>query len=142
MKVSKSLKGYLLAELRYASKRMKEEQDPRRKLFFFSSVFGSTNRALNMEFDEDLLFVDFLAQQCYNTISPRVDQVYLGGDSVVPIARGLMDALTSLVGKLANAIEEDKGLEAVLKDLVILAYSTTGNGAYLFERGKIKLPVA
>jgi hypothetical protein len=134
------LRDELLVELRFTAKKMKEEQDPRRKMFFFSTVFAATNRALNMDFDKELLFVSVVSQSCYETILLRVEQMFRGHDNIVPLPQGFFEGLISSVEGLADAVERGKGFDEVLMNMALLSYVTTGNGSYLFERGKLQLP--
>ena len=140
MKISKSLKEKLVGDLSFTRKRMKEEQDFRRKMYYFSISYVSANRILNVQFDKELLFLSFVLQQSYQMISARVDQIQLGGDTVIPLPDQFFERLTASFKRVEGAVRKGGSLEDVLQDLVVLAYSTTGNGRYLLEQGGMELP--
>ena len=140
MKISKSLKEKLVEDLRFTRKRMKEVQDPRRKMYYFSISYVSANRILNVQFDKELLFLNFVLQQSHQMISARVDQIQLGGDTVIPLPDQFFERLTASFKAVEGAVRKGGSLEDVLHDLVVLAFSTTGNGRYLLEQGGMELP--
>ncbi len=142
MKLSKQMREKLLEDLRFTHKKMREAQDPRRKMYYFSIPYTTANRILNIEFDRDLLFLDFVVRNSYQTISNRVNQIYVGGDDVVPLADDFFERLTASVKRLEEAVRVGRSVAEILKDIAILAYSTTGNGLYLVENDLMTLPEA
>ena len=66
MRLNPYLKEELVNELKSVSRRMIEETDPSKKLFYYSAAYGITNRVMRFEFDEELLLVDALLTITYN----------------------------------------------------------------------------
>ena len=139
MRMSPYLKEELVNELKSVSKRMKEEKDPSRKLFYYSAAYGMTNRVMRFEFDEELLLVDALLTITYNAVNTRL-QIFLSGDRTVPVTPEILDGLAECVENLASAIEKDKQCYEILQRIMTLSFLTTGPGYYMAVKGQIRMP--
>ena len=51
----------------------------------------------------------------------------------------MWESLADCLEKLADEIVADKVIYSILKRISLLAYITTGNGYYMFLKGKIKI---
>lgn len=130
----------LAKEYRYAATKMQESQQPAKKLFYFSVLFGEAQRILNREWDRDLAMIYMAANFVYTQITA---QTSLFG--VLPIdGPTLYTQLTQATSDLATYLEktEDKDntkeLHQIMGRLAEIGYAVTGNGSYLYEKGLIK----
>jgi hypothetical protein len=55
------------------------------------------------------------------------------------IPSNLFDRLCSCMEELATRIERNQKTYAILQDIANIAYSTTGNGFYLYTKGILKI---
>jgi hypothetical protein len=139
MRLNPYLKEELVSELKSATKRMKEEADPSKKLFYFSAAYGMTNRVLRFDFSEELLLVDALLTITYNAVNTRL-QIYLSGDRTIPITPEILDGLAECIDDLASAIDKDKPCYEILMRIITLSFLTTGPGHYMAIKGQVKMP--
>jgi len=112
------------------------------KNYYFSAFFGETARLLNVYWDSDLAFVWAVTQTVSNGIGTRAAQAAgefpLGG-----FPDEYLQALDEISAEIAASFEKSEidstRLYAALARASALAFVTTGNGAYLFEKGFAKL---
>lgn len=62
-------------------------------------------------------------------------QAVKNGDLVVPLLEEQIEQLTGIIKELSEKIRNNEDLGDTLKKFAILAYSTTGNGYYLLQKG-------
>ena len=96
-------------------------------------------RLLNINFDSHLLFAHNVLHAAFGTMRGRADAIVLARDVVINFPPGFFEKLSSLLDELAIVIEQNGELYKILQDIFNLAYITTGNGYYLFQKGIIKL---
>jgi len=58
--------GLLVEELKKVAKLMKDEPDPRKKLYYFSAAFGAVDRVIRVRYDRELSLVAQVLQYTYN----------------------------------------------------------------------------
>ena len=138
MDLSARNKKILANEIRTAVEHMSKVNDARQKMFFFSAVFGIANRIMNLEFDHELGFVHNVTSAAYSTINTNLIMV-AQGQSVPTIPDTVFDKLQEALEDLATCIEEGKKTYRVLERISNMAYSTSGNGYYLFLKGLLKI---
>ena len=131
----------LAKEYRYAAKKMQESQQPAKKLFYFSVLFGEAQRGLNWEWDRDLALIHMTIQHAYAQVTLLVQPQML---SVVAIdASTVFTALTQAAFDLATYLEKTEynteELHQILGRFAEISYAANGNGSYLYEKGLIKL---
>ena len=139
MKISKKLKDYLVKEFKYAAKNMQGAQTPTQKLFYFSATFGAAQRVFNIEYDADLAALHFVLTQTHRHFMDRITQIEKAKEDVVPMFEEQFVKLAEVAKELADNIAGGESMDPQLKKLCLLAYSTTGNGYYLLEKGMLKL---
>ena len=61
------------------------------------------------------------------------------GELVFVIDSQQMERLTDLTKEYMDKFEADKSVDDVLKKMVVLRYSSTGNGNYLRGKGLLKI---
>lgn len=138
----KSVHEHLESEFKFAASKVAEATNIGEKVYYFSAFFGQAGRQLNMHWDADLALLWSVGQHVCSAINSRMAQATgtwpLGG-----FPDGFMEALDQVSNELAAAFEggnvDVPRLYAALARTSELTYLTTGNGAYLYERGMIKL---
>jgi hypothetical protein len=128
----------IVDEVKYVSERMSKAEKIEEKLFYFSGVHGIVSRIFNLEYDPDLVYLHFVTQQCHTAFQQRLAAAK-GGDAVVGLAQKQLDGLTKATKELAKKIQNKEEVYDTLRKFVLLAYSTTGNGYYLMDKGILKI---
>lgn len=136
MRLSKQNQVALISEVRTVVEYMSKSNTPQEKMFFFSAIFGIANRIMNMEYDPELAFLHHVTLAAYGTINTNLA---LMAQSVVTLPPNVFDKLQDALNNLANHIEEGKKTYPVLEVISNLAYSTSGNGYYLFLKGMLTI---
>lgn len=139
MKLSKTMTGRFIEELRYVTKQMQGAENPEEKLYYFSAVFGTAQRIVNFEFDSEMLFIHQVTQLVYNQIQQRLVLVNSGQQKSIGLSDKLFDVLRGMVDEMASRIENEETTHPILEKMMTLSYSTTGNGHYLLQKGELKL---
>jgi len=135
MKISDENKKKLIEEIEFVIEQMKNEEDPKAKLYYFSAVYGIMPRIFNIEYNSDLIFAHFVISSTYNRINSRLDNP----DKAIKIPDDLFDKLIELTKELLDVIKKNKSLYEVLKKFTLLGYVTLGNGYYLYKKGLLKI---
>jgi len=138
MKLSSEYKNILLDEFRFATKMMKEKPDPEDKLFYFSSTYGVLSRIFNLKFDPELVFIHSILNNAHINILNRLNAIK-GGERTVVFPEGYFDKLTEYVEELAEKISKNENVYKTLINIGLLTFLTTGNGAYLLQKGSFKI---
>jgi len=108
------------------------------KMYFFSAVHGIANRIMNLQFDPELGFVYHVTNAAHATINANLMSM-AQGQSVRTFPPQLFEKLQEALGDLATDIEKGQPTYPELEKISNLAYSTTGNGYYLFLKGSLKI---
>lgn len=132
MNMSPQMREMLLGEINYVIKKMDKSDDPAQKLYYFSAIFGAIQRIFNIEYDPDLIIAHFILSQAHKGFMGRLQ------DPTIPLKVDQMDKLFDLTKGLKKAIEKDNDCMDILKKFVLLNFSITGNGYYLYEKGILK----
>lgn len=143
MALPKDVRHRLAQEFHYASQKMDEVPDLPSKLYFFSVLYGESQRALNLAWDDDLALLHMVCEAAYQQINTRIQLAVSGADRVVGIQKELPQVLSEIARKLALLFETPEidrlELERLLSRLAVITYATTGNGAYLHIKGQLKI---
>ena len=139
MRISPPFKKLMIKEFRYAAKKMKEEDNPFKKAYFFSATYGIVSRIFNIEFDPFLVLMHTVLNAAHATLDARLSALLQKSDMAVELPEKLFDRLAEAVKELAIKIEQDKAAFEPLQDIANLAYSTTGNGYYLYQKGVLRV---
>lgn len=138
MKLSKAMKKILIDEITYVINAMEKEDNDEKKLYYFSGIHGVVNRIFNLEFNEELVFIHAVFKSSYEAINARLQAMKNGQDPVVLLFKNQFENLIEIAKELSEKIKKDEPFDDVLRKLSVIAYSTTGNGFYLFTKGLIK----
>lgn len=139
MKISKTMTGRFIEELRYVTKQMQGTENLEEKLYYFSAVFGAAQRIVNFEFDPEMLFIYQVTQLAYNQIQQRLVLVKSGQQTSIGLSDNLFAVLREMVDEMASRVENGETTCPILEKMMTLSYSTTGNGYYLFQKGELKI---
>jgi len=135
MKISEKNKKKLLREIKFVIDRMKEEKDPKSKLYYFTAIYGAMSRVFNEEFIPDLIFAHVILNAVYSNLISRIDNP----DDVIKLPENIFNKLQTTTEELYNTIEKNKDLYEPLKKFSLLTFVTTGNGYYLYKKGLLKI---
>lgn len=137
MNISPEVRKFLVDEINYAVGKMEKADDPSQKLFYFSAVFGVLQRVFNIEYDPDLVVAHYVIVETHKGFVGRLRASR--EDPAVPVAVEQIERLTSLTKEFSRKIEGNKDFTEQLKKFIVLTYSTTGNGFYLYDKGVLKI---
>jgi len=138
MRLSANYRIALVNELRTVADLMSKAKTAQEKNYYFSAIFGIANRIMNFEFDPELAFLHNVINHAHTTLHGNLLMV-AQGQSVSTFPPPVFDKLQEAVVELASLIEKKKATYPVLEKISNLAYSTTGNGYYLFLKGSLKI---
>lgn len=130
----------LADEFKLAAQKVAEADDLPGKMYYFSVFFGETGRQLNNHWDSDLVLLHNTVQAACQTIPIFVTQ--LPAIAAPPFAEYLhaLDAVSDELATIFDAPEIDtlRFYRAVAR-VAEITYVSGGNGAYLVQKGMIKL---
>ena len=118
-----------------------EAKSPEDKLYFFSASYGIINRIMNFHCEPLLIFMHQILQNVQNTMSQRLSSPKTPGSISNSLPSELFDSLFSYFSKLILEFEkkDENKIREVLEKISNLSYATTGNGFYLYLRGKLAI---
>ncbi len=127
-------------EYRYAVTKMQDAGSLDKKLFYFSVIFSEPQRVLNWDWENDLALIHFITKEVHQQLIGAISHTH----TVVPIDWSIIvEALTKATIDLTVYFEMNetngKELLSILGRFAAIAYSVTGNGGYLYEKGLFKL---
>ena len=139
----KQIHRRLAKEFRLAATKVAEAVDIDGKAYFFSVFYGETARQLNMHWDPDLALLLIVGQAASNAIGNRAKLPPGAGFPPGGVSDEFSRALDEVSNELALAFEASEidmpRFYATLARIAELAFITTGNGAYLYQKGMVKL---
>lgn len=138
MAISKKMKEIIVNEVKYALQKMEESSSIEEKLYYFSAVQTIHNRVFNIEFSDDLLYAYYILNQTYQAFQQKLATMKMG-DLVFVIDEHHMQVLAKLTNDYLTHFEAGNSTDEVLKKMVTLQYSISGNGNYLMGKGLLKI---
>ncbi|MCD6577273.1 MAG: hypothetical protein J7K66_04580 [Anaerolineaceae bacterium] len=138
MKLSKTLKDVIVNEINFVVSKMKESAEIEKKIFYFSAIPAEFLRVLNLEYDPDILYIHHIVHDTHVAFQQRIAAIKRG-DTVVPITNEQMDSLEYSSIELGNRFKQNEKMDDILREFVVLSYSTSGNGYYLMQKGFLKI---
>ena len=134
MRLSIVNKDLLLNEIDIVRKKMNQEKDPRRKIYYYSGLFAIMERIYNIEYDPQLVIMHLVFNSSYNAINTRIT-LMLSGDVTVQLPDDFFDNLDKLLEQIYEKINNEEDTYSILEKIACLAYSTSGNGYYQIQKG-------
>lgn len=139
MHLSAENKKLIVDEIDFVTKKMNEEDDPSKKLYYFSAIPGMVQRVYNIEYDNELVYAHFILQASFDVMNQRIQALRQKGDGNVVLYPEQFAKLEQLSNEYGKRLKENKPVDSVLKKFVVLLTSTTGNGYYLMQKGLLKI---
>ena len=128
----------LVKELRLVEVKMRKEDNPEKKIYYFSAAYGITSRTLRYAFHEDYLIADCILNTSYNGIKDRFSHIR-SGDTTVELEPIHFERIQEGLRMLADAFESETSILVPLEQILTTMYSLTGPGNYLREKDQITL---
>ena len=129
MKIPGALKKRLLTELGFVAKKVKDEDDITRKLYFMSAAHGAIERAMRFHPDNELLIAHFILNMCYSVLLDRFNRIK-AGDKTIQLPDDWHQQIADCLSHLGDLISKDQPVYPALEKVMQLAYSVTGPGYY------------
>ena len=129
MKIPEELKSRLLNELNFVIRKVNEEPDATRKLYFLSAAHGAVERTMRSYLEPELVMAHSILNVSYSMLLDRFNRVK-GGDVAVQLPEDWLKQVLEYLTELRNSIKENQSIYPALEKMILLAYSTTGPGYY------------
>lgn len=139
MNITDNFRKTIVSEFRYVAEKMREEKQSAQKLYFFSAAYGVVFRIINLEFDPTLVFIHNVLQHTHVTINSMALRIEGKEERVIQIPEKVFESLVEALEELSNKIEIDTDVSPTLQRISNIAYVTTGNGYYLYQKGIPKI---
>jgi len=139
MKIDKHTKESIVKEIEFVVNKMDQSLEADQKLFYFSGIYGLLQRLINLEYQPDLIHLHLVLRQTYEALFGRLQAISKGGETIVPLEELHFKKLSKITKELGKKIENREEIHDTLKKFSVLAYSTTGNGYYLRQKGLLKI---
>lgn len=139
MNLSPDMQKRFTDEIHFVIKSMKNTNTPAEKLYFFSAGYAMAQRIINFEYEPELTFIQQVLQLVYNMINARLSAILMRQEGGISIPDNLFNSLEEALEEMVNRIEQGAETYPALQKMVNLAYSTTGNGYYLYLKGMVKV---
>jgi hypothetical protein len=139
MKIPQGLKGHALREFEFVLLKLKEKIPLDERLYYYSALFGEVYRIMNIECSRDLIFLHHALNTVHTAFQTRLQAITRGAERPIMIDDKMIEVLISLTNALSERIRDDKDSTDICIDLLTLAYATTGNGFYLYQKGELEL---
>jgi len=128
----------LVKELRNVANLIKKENNPEKKIYYYSAGYGITSRTFRYAFSRKVLLADLVLNTSYHSLQERFQRAR-SGDTTVPIDEKVFDSIVEGLKTLADAFEKDTSILEPLELIVAASFSVTGPGNYLREKGALIL---
>jgi len=132
MDIPEDLKERLLSELDFVIRKVREEEEVTRKLYFLSAAHGAIERTMRFCASDELLVVHAVLNLCYTTLLDRFNRVK-GGDTAVQLPKDWIEQVLVYLKELRDRIAKNESTYPVLEEFIHLSYLTTGPGYYTFS---------
>jgi hypothetical protein len=128
----------IIKELRLVEAMMKKEENIERKNYLFSAAFGIMSRSYRYEFSRDVLLSELVLNQSYTLIADWIIRLK-SNDQAVKFDPVIFERIEEGLKLLADCFEDEKSILEPIELILTTAYSTSGSGNYLREKGMIEL---
>ena len=138
MQIPQKLKTHTIKEFEFALTKLKEQSSLEERLYYYSALFGEVYRIMNIECSPELVFLHQVLNTVHTAFQVRLQAMTRGAERPVTIDERMLDALISLTESLVERIKADSDSTDVCIRLMNLAYATSGNGFYLYQKGELE----
>jgi hypothetical protein len=132
------LRAELVEELRRVENLVRQEPSVEKKIYYFSAAYGITGWTFRYSLYKEVLMADLLLIGAYNMMSERLN-LFKSGNHTVPIDPLIFERICDGLRDLANCFESRESIFDALQTITIAAYSMTGPGNYIREKGDLKI---
>lgn len=141
MKIPNQYYELLINEFKEIQKLSNEVKSNEDKLYFFSASYGVLNRVLNFHCDTTLVFMHQVLQVAHQNIMQRLSTPKNPGSISNALPDEIIESLFSYFSLLISEIEkkDTSKIREILEKISNISYATTGNGFYLYLKGKLIL---
>jgi len=139
MNISNNSRDMIVKEINYVVNQMEQSPTESEKLYYFSGVYTMIQRIFNLEYDSGLVYAHFILSETYNAFLNRLQAITRGGETQIPLTDEHFEKLIMITKELAHKIDNKEDIDDTLKKLVLLSYTTTGNGYYLLRKGLLRI---
>ena len=140
MEIQQQLREYIANEFHHVSKGINDTiGDMSAMVYNFSACHSAISRALNIEFDVDLVLLHTVFNGCYSLIANRATMISQNAERPVPFLPQVPEKLAGIVEEFAVRFHENRDVLDLLPSLTTLCYVTTGNGYFLYQTGRLKI---
>jgi hypothetical protein len=143
MKINKQYHDLLNTEFNQVIEKMQASKSADETLYYFSALYGTINRIMNFEYDPILVFVHQEIQAIHQNFIGRLAQnIAENNASYMGTPVIFLESLIKYSLELRDAFVEnsDEKIRQILQKFAVLSYATTGNGYYLYLRGRLGIP--
>lgn len=139
--MSEPYRTLLADEIKLICEKIKDEPDINTKLFYYSAIHSAVQRIFNLNdrFDPQLVFIHTALLFSYTQILQRMNHI-VAGDRLITLPTDFFDKLINYLNQLESNIRNNEDHYTALENIIVLTYITGGNGYYLYQTGKLKLP--
>ena len=137
MQINPYLRKELVTGMQFCAKKIMEEQDLRRKMYFHERIPYEISKILEINYDKQLAFIQFVLEVSQSTIADRVASI-VGEDNTIPMIDGIFEGIVKNLNELARKIEKDEDTYKTLEDIAELSYLSTASGYHQYLRGMVK----
>ena len=137
MNLSADMQKKFIDEIHFVIKSMKNTDTPAQKLYFLSAGYAIAQRIINFEYEPELTFIQQVLQLVYNMVNARLVAMSTRQEAGISIPDNLFNSLEEALEEMVDRIEQGIETYPALQKMVNLAYSTTGNGYYLYLKGML-----
>jgi hypothetical protein len=136
MKIAQKYRDEIVDELGIVRKKMRNVENPLKKMYYFSAGYGIIDRVQKLDYDPQLTFIHFVMNVSHQSINNRLNMIR-SGEEIVPIPEDFFEKLEDVVSEIQMKIRDKKDGEVYtnLEELVCLSFSTTGPGYYMADKG-------
>lgn len=134
MEIPEPYKNILLNEIALVRQKIIGESDVSKKIYYYSAIYGMTRRIVNLNFDPQLQFIDFIFYTTHQMMSSRLN-IIRSGDLTIPFQASFFDDLVYCIEQLEEKIRNNEDTYTVLEKIINLASLLDGNGYYLSQKG-------
>jgi len=131
-------KKELVAELRRVVNLIRISPFPEKRVYYFSGAYGITGRTLRYSFSKDVLVADILLQAAYNMLLEQSNRMKTG-DQTIQYNPVVIEKICSGLSDLATCFESGESVLVPLETIIAAAFSQTGVGNYLKEKGEMEI---
>jgi hypothetical protein len=135
--MSKQIREYLVSECRFAAANITSHDDPRDKAYYLSAVYAAVQRAINIEFDEELMLLMAVSEWVHRSVASRVEEQVNGKNQPIGLPGDVFFRLASIIFELSARLEAEQSFVDLLGKMSSVAYTVTGNGFYLYSTNRI-----